>query len=156
MAHDFRFGEAGQTDGALAALSTEARIGNLRLRNIHARHAGAAEFEDQPFLMIEAPVAGDRGQRIALRGARCCGTALIVHHHRTPASASASAVQSSSDVVSVAATMRRFAAPGSFGIRREAGTPAMMFSSSTSRLTTCAAGFGKRIVNSLKKDGVTS
>ncbi len=132
MAHDFRFGEAGQTDGALAALAAEARIGNLRLRNVHTRHAGTAEFEDQRLFVIETTITGNRGQRVALRGARCGGAALVVHHHRTPASASAKAAQSSSDVVSVAATIRRFAAWGSFGIRREAGTPAMMFSSSTS------------------------
>src|SRR5262249_15728058 len=126
----------------------------LHFRKVDAGDAFASQFEDQRFFVIETAVSRNGRQFVFGRRARRSWAALRVHGHRTTsASALAKASQSSSEDVSVAATISRLGRSCSCGIRREAGTPPRMcFSASAS--TTPAAGFGSFKVNSLKKDGV--
>src|SRR5690606_2618897 len=115
----------------LAAQPAQPRLRDLDIGQVDAGDAGAADLEDQLFLMVQAPVARDGGNFIVLRRptgrwARRGRAALIVHaHRRAPFKAVSKAAKSSSVFVSVAATIRRLAAAGSCGSRREAGTPAI-------------------------------
>src|SRR6185295_13574366 len=112
------------------------------------------QFKDQGFFMVQAAIAGNGCDAGGKGFARTTWPSLIVHaHHRISCSALVSAAKSSSVLVSVAATTKRFSQPR--GSRREAGTPAITPLAAKAS-TTGAAGLGSLMVNSLKKASVTS
>src|SRR5262249_21173931 len=103
VAHDLRFRESRQTDGALALEAAEAALRLRRFRQIDARAAGRILLEDQRLLDLQAAVAAEgAGDGIAL-------------HHSTSFSTPTSASMSASVLVSVAASSSRFASAGSSG-----------------------------------------
>src|SRR5258707_3786594 len=151
----FRFAEPGKTDRAFAALARQPRVGDFHDRQVDAGSA-VAEFKNQSFFMIQAAIAGDGCDTGGKSLARRRGTALIVHaHDRTSFSAEASAVKSSSVLVSVAAKISKFSTDLLCGSRREAGTPAITPLAANAS-TTGAAGLGSLTVESLKKAFVTN
>src|SRR5690606_32252661 len=154
VAHDFRLGQARQADAALPLQHTEMRREAFRFIQIHTARTRIVDLEEKRLFKLQRAIAGKGG--VARTAMRCVAdrgrTTLPVHtgHQSTSFSAASYAARSSSVLISVEATMRRFSTSGRSGQRRDAGTPpSTPFSTSAS--TTSAAGFGRRMVNSLKK-----
>src|SRR5579871_100090 len=156
MAHDLRLRQTGQTDRMLALQSVQPPVGHSSLRDIDSANAFPAEFEQQRFFVVESAVARNRLRVIDFDLFNASGAADRVHRHeRISASALANESQSSSELVSVAATMRRSRISGRSGHKREPGTPPKM-PREASASTTASAGLASLSVNSLKNCGVTS
>src|SRR5579862_7707780 len=156
VAHHFRLRQSRQSDGLFSLQTAQPFVRDLCLRNVHATHPLAPQFEQQRLFVIETPIAGEGLRVFHFDGFDACGTSDRVHRHdTTSASACAKASQSSSGLVSVAATIRKSRIFAWCGHRRDPGTPPRI-PRAASASTISSAGFGSFSVNSLKNCGVTS
>ena len=137
MAHRLRLGEARQADLRRAGVGAQLRLESLRLIQINARHIEAADLEQQRLFHVERTVAGEGlGPECRARIARSGRASLSVHAHAsTSLSAAAKAARSSSVLISVEATTRRFARSLLRGSSRDTGTPARMPRSASASTT---------------------